>query len=101
MTNKDSALYLTWLKTECGYLDLRPIDNAQWVGIVPLMYTHAIIIGRLGDMTGYENRWCYESYDNAKAALDAWDGRGEPQGWHRHPISGRRRSKDGLEYVTA
>jgi hypothetical protein len=27
----------------------------------------------------------------AVAALIAWDGKGEPEGWFRHPMSGRRR----------
>jgi len=26
------------------------------------------------------------------AERDQWDGEGEPDGWHRHPHSGRRRS---------
>jgi hypothetical protein len=34
--------------------------------------------------------WCYSNFSRAYLALQAWDGTGEPQGWHRHLPSGRR-----------
>jgi hypothetical protein len=84
--------YFDWLRDECGYLEVRVLPDGQhWAGVMPLMFTEAIIVGRLGDTRGYENRWCYHTRADAIAALKAWDGRGEPQGWHRHPPSGRRR----------
>jgi hypothetical protein len=95
------AAYLTWLKQDCRYTDPRPLANDRWAAIVPLVYTHAIVTGRMLDRTGYENRWCFDSYESAKKAMDEWDGTGEPYGWHRHPSTGRRRP-DGdaaLEYV--
>lgn len=68
-------------------------------GLHRLMYTWAL----LADVTpgGYEDRWCYSSYDKAKTALDAWSGQdgSEPGNWHRHPPSGRRRDPDGSEYI--
>jgi hypothetical protein len=59
--------------------------------IVPLLFTHAI----LADLTewGYGERWCYRTYADALRALAAWNGNGEPQGWHRHPDTGRRRTE--------
>jgi hypothetical protein len=81
------------------YTDLRFFPNGRNAAITKLMYTCALIADV--DMSGYEDRWCYETYDKAKAALDAWDGEGEPTGWHRHPDTGRRRP-DGdasREYV--
>lgn len=79
------------------YYDVQEKGEAEIVGIAPLMFTHAIVSGI--DYSGYSDRWCFESYEAAKAALDAWDGTGEPTGWHRHPKSGRRRDKDGTETV--
>jgi len=35
--------------------------------------------------------WQYQSRDAALVALAAWDGEGEPEGWYRHPATGRRR----------
>jgi hypothetical protein len=88
--------YLNWLVTEEGgrFTDPRLIDTDCWVAIKRFAYTHAIIIGEIGETSGYLDRWCYRTYSDAKTALDAWDGIGEPSGWHRHPSSGRRVSDD-------
>jgi hypothetical protein len=60
----------------------------------------------LADITewGYGDRWCFSSIWNAMEALAEWslrDGEGEPQGWHRHPDTGRRRENGdaATEYV--
>lgn len=91
--------YLLRLAEENGYLDLTDKGDAGLCGIVPLMFTMAIVadIGQYG----YEDRWCYKSYKDAKAAFDAWDGADgtEPTGWHRHPKTGRRRDENGNEEV--
>lgn len=79
-----------------GYTDLKFFVDGHEAAIYPLAFTHAIIYG-LNDF-GYDDRWCYDSYEKAKAALEAWDGTGEPQGWHRHPGTGRR-IEDGVEKV--
>ncbi|WP_046869335.1 hypothetical protein [Microvirga massiliensis] len=97
----DELVYMTWLLAE-GHTDVRPLpDGRRWAGIRPLMFTHAIFVGQIGDKVGYDDRWCYHSYQDAKQALEAWTGEGEPSGWHRNPRSGRRRP-DGdpaQEYV--
>lgn len=82
-----------------GYLHIKQIPGNRYAAIYPLMYTHAIIIGNIGDKYGYNDRWCYHSIYAAKEALDAWNGEGEPEGWHRNPRTGRRRDEDGNEYV--
>lgn len=86
-----------WL-TENGYTDLKRLDAERWAGIFRFMFTYAIITGRFDDLNCYSDRWCYSGYDEAKAALLEWDGSGEPDGWHRHPTSGRRK-REGREYV--
>lgn len=90
MTLLEELSFMQWLKDQ-SYRDPRPIGNGLYAAINPLIFTHAIIIGKIGDRCGIDDRWCYESYEKALAALTAWDGIGEPQGWHRHPASGRRR----------
>jgi hypothetical protein len=79
------------------YYDIQEKGEAEIVGIAPLVFTHAIVSGI--DQCGYNDRWCYHSYAAAKAALDAWDGTGEPSGWHRNPRTGRRRDENGNEEV--
>lgn len=101
MTRFEEISFLHWLKVENGYRDPKPLPNARYAAILPLAYTHAIIVGNIGDRTGYSDRWCYHNYRAAADALDAWDGTGEPEGWHRHPVSGRRRAEGDplMEYV--
>jgi hypothetical protein len=81
------------------YHDVAPKGDAGICGIARFLFTHAI----LADMEplGYARRWCYHDYAAAKAALDAWDGAAgtEPQGWHKDPMTGRRRAPDGSETV--
>ncbi len=72
------------------YYNVKILSDGRFVGIYHLLYTHAIIRGQINDIFGYDDRWCYEP-GKANAALEAWDGEGEPEGWHRHPTSGRRR----------
>lgn len=108
MTNKNQTFehisavdrFLSYLK-EGGYRDIKLIDENRYACLVPFAFTHAIIIGKLFDMCSYDDRWCYETYGEAMQALKEWDGQGEPQGWHRHPFTGRRRQKGdpATEYV--
>lgn len=73
----------------------------SYVAIIPFLFTSAVILGDVEDETGYRDRWCYHDFASALAAFEAWDGTGEPAGWHRHPASGRRRNggDPGREYV--
>lgn len=90
------AEFFTFLH-ENGLRDLRRLNGNRWAGTLRFMFTHAIIVGRIGNTTGHDDRWCYSLMVDARAALAAWDGEGEPEGWHRHPGSGRRRSVTGDE----
>lgn len=85
--------YLQWLEKHCGYSNVRPLPGERWAALEQFLYSHAIIVGQIGDRVGYSDRWCYRDRATALAALDAWDGRpgSEPDGWHRQPGTGRRR----------
>jgi hypothetical protein len=88
---------LAWLKgmaEKNGYLAPTPMGNGRWCALYRLVFTCAIIQGSMFDDSGYEDRWCFDSVDKAVLGLVKWiaqDFEGEPQGWHRHPDSGRRR----------
>lgn len=89
--------FMQYLKDECRYEQVRPIDENRWVGLFQFAFTWAIIVGRIGDQYSYDDRWCYHHKSDAAEALEEWDGTGEPQGWHRHPMTGRRREMtDGV-----
>lgn len=80
---------------------VRRLDDDRFVAVYPLLFTHRVIVGRLDDTWGYTDGWCYVHAADALTAATAWDGTGEPAGWHRHPDTGRRRP-DGdpdREYV--
>lgn len=85
---------------------IRRFTERHYIAIVHFIYTKAIIIGYLADATGYNDRWCYETFWDAMSAASQWEpeilirqyaGQGyvevmnEPEGWHRHPRTGRRR----------
>ena len=75
-----------------GGSDYVMMANGRDACLKRLLFTVAII----SDLTehGHGDRWCYKTADEACAALQEWTGRGgegEPQGWFRHPVSGRRR----------
>lgn len=93
--------YLQWLKDDCGYRNIKLLPDGRWGATNQFLFTCAILVGQMRDAYGYADRWCYASEAKAREALEAWDGTGEPTGWHRHPDSGRRRP-DGdpaQEYV--
>jgi hypothetical protein len=94
MTVPADLAFLQWLIDACGYLRPKPLPGGRYAAIEPKVFTHAIVVGRIGERVGYDDTWCFETLDKATAALAVWDGTGEPQGWIRHPASGRRISRD-------
>lgn len=92
-----SPAELQWLAGMCAknsYIAPTPMGGGRYCCIVKFAFTYGIITGRMGDDWGYADRWCFADIGKALTALFDWAGRdfeGEPQGWHRHPDSGRRR----------
>lgn len=88
-----------------GYLSVVDCGDGRWAGVMIFMFTVAIVTGSNEDASsGYEDRWCYGSLDGAIEGLNQWalnDFVGEPQGWHRHPATGRRRVNGSIatEYI--
>lgn len=85
-----------------GYLSERQLPDGRSVWLQRKIFTHAIVIGPTG-ASCYSDHWCYETRSLAEAALAAWDPMTtrEPEGWIRHPQSGRRRPNGdkSKEYV--
>ncbi len=89
------------LRAEEPYTTVVVKEGGNICAVFPMIHTAAIISGC--HHYGYEDRWCYETVAQATDALAKWSGADgtEPEGWHRHPPSGRRR-KNGdpaTEYV--
>ena len=98
MTQEELAAFFRYLVVECGYSDISLIPGERYTCIARMGFTHAIIVGPVGNRYGFDDRWCYHHYGSAKAAIDAWDGEGEPKGWFRQPGTGRRISQSPDEY---
>jgi len=79
------------------YTDLRALPDGRIIGVHRLLYHWTLLIDM--DAVGYEDRYCFATYDMAKRAFDSWNGEGDPgTEWHRHPKTGRRR-EGGREWV--
>jgi hypothetical protein len=85
-----TAEFLSWLVGDCGYRSPKLLPDGRYAAIEKKLFTHAIVVGQIGNRETYEDGWCYPTFDAAKVALGAWDGQGEPTGWTRHPATGRR-----------
>lgn len=60
-----------------GYTDARVVDD-RLCALRQFMTTYGLVIDI--DDTGYQRRYCYENYLDAKDALDEWDGIAHPSG---------------------
>lgn len=90
--------FVGWLHLN-GYRFIRDLGDGRYACLKQFLFTTAIITGRWGDQGMYEDRWCYHDAVLALAALERWDGQGEPTGWHRHPATGRRDPPDPFDQV--
>jgi hypothetical protein len=89
------------LASGCGqYRQLTELPDGRLACVTRFLYTDAILAGVTE--RGYQDRWCYAHGYAAEDALEDWMAnfatQSEPQGWHRHPPTGRRRREDGTEY---
>lgn len=103
MTRLEEAAYMQWL-LDNEFESPKPLlgKPGYWGAIRRLLFHYSIQGGRIGDKLGIEIRYCYTADRAAvQRAFDAWDGSTEPEGWQRHPGSGRRRQNANpeLEYI--
>jgi hypothetical protein len=75
--------------TLAEYALVRRLPDGRLCGVKRLLFHWTIHVGIT--FTGHDERYCYATFAGAASALEAWDGEGEPDGWHKHPSSGRRR----------
>jgi hypothetical protein len=74
-----------------GTIAQRILPDGRELCIYPQLFTHKLVVGLPGEPC-YDDAWCYNTQSAALKAWATWDGAGEPEGWHRHPASGRRRA---------
>lgn len=75
-----------------GYIAWRQLDDGSWLGVAPMTFGKGRVCVDL-DPFGYADGYCYTSQVEAINAMQAFDPvrDEEPDGWFRHPQSGRRR----------
>lgn len=81
-----------------SYIDLKQLPDGRYIGTLRLLFHWTMHVDI--DDVGYADRYCFSTYELAKAAFDVWSGEGDPDGWHRHPKTGRRRDlATGKEWI--
>jgi hypothetical protein len=73
-----------------GYVDIRALPDGRLIGVFKLFFHWTMHVNI--DWSGYEDRYCFATYELAKTAFDEWNGKGDPAGWHKHVGTGRRRN---------
>jgi hypothetical protein len=80
------------------YADVRDLPNGRNLAYKRLMFHWALYVDL--DEVGYGDRYCYATLDGVRHAFLTWNGDGDPEGWHRHPKTGRRRDlATGKEWI--
>ena len=74
----------------------RDLRDGRGVWVYPMTFTFKLVIGRVGSPV-YDSDWCYKDCASVVIAFAEWNPleTAEPEGWVRHPRSGRRRFPDG------
>jgi hypothetical protein len=72
-----------------SYVAFGQLPDGRYCGLYRLLYHWTIHIGITE--YGYDDRYCFQTASLGLQALTKWDGEGDPDFWHKHPKSGRRR----------
>lgn len=70
------------------YIVSKTFADGRLAGVKRLMYHWTLQVGI--DQWGYADSYCYQTLQAAVIGLTAWEGEGDPVGWHRNPKTGRR-----------
>lgn len=85
-------------EVKANYVHMRTLPDGRVCGVHQLLFHWTLHVGI--HEFGYEERYCFDTFPRAVVGLESWSGEGDPEGWHRHPESGRRRDlATGREWV--
>lgn len=78
--------------TREGAVYQRLTSDGREICVYPQIFNTKLIIGKPG-LDWYDSNWCYETPGQAIMAAEEWEPEKEadPEGWFRHPPTGRRR----------
>lgn len=87
---------------EMGYTDWRVLPEGSIMAVGPMAFGNGRLFLEVNS-SGYEDCYCYDSLALAQKSMNEFDPQSgvEPQGWKRHPFSGRRRTNGdaSTEYI--
>lgn len=70
----------------------RLVADGYEILVAPMTFGKARLCYGLADSGTYDNAFCYEDPARAIEAAKVWNGQSDPlDGWHRNPVTGRRR----------
>ena len=77
---------------ENGYTAWRELPDGTIIAVGPMAFGNGRLFMDINS-NGYEDCYCYDSLELAEKSMNEYDAQSgvEPQGWKRHPYSGRRR----------
>lgn len=81
---------------ESTYFDVCRRGHAGVCGVRKMLFTGGLFVGITGE--SYVGRYCYETIEQARAALIAWKGIGDPPGaWIKYKSSTEERLGPGAD----
>lgn len=77
-TESDHSIDLISQAKAFGYSCVRQLPDGRIAGLSTFMFTTGLVV----DIRefGYDHRYCYDTAEAAKTALEIWDGTGHPPG---------------------
>lgn len=83
------------------YMRFWRLPDGRLCGLQRLLFHYTVHVDIFA--FGYSDRYCFITAELALDAMSRWDGTGDPDNWHRHPTTGRRRpdadpAREHIEY---
>ena len=72
------------------YVKNKSLADGRIIGLKRLLFHWTIHVDI--HEWGYEERYCFATFELADEAFEKWIDQEEPTNWHRHPTTARRRS---------
>ena len=85
-----------------GYTKWRELPDGTILAVGPMAFGNGRLFVDVSN-NGYEDCYCYDSLELAESSMNIYNPETdeEPEGWKRHPYSGRRRENGdkNKEYI--
>ena len=79
------------VRPEEGVEFRRIFEDGRTIDMCRMIYNWRLRVGHIKDPWGYEDDWCFANQETAMHAFLNWSLEGEPEGWIKHPRTGRYR----------